>query len=305
MQEHKSLLERRIESGSGILVAEISPPKSADPDLVRAAARRYAGRVHALGVSDNRDGVCMSAVAAAALLVEAGIEPILHMVTRDRNRIALVSDYLGARALGIRNVLCTTGTHQTIGPARAARNVFDIDSVQLLCSLANLADDASLVGEICLDGASRMCLGAVASPYADPVEMQVMRLAKKVTAGARFLITQPIFDQVRFKAFWDKATQRGIPEQVAVVAGIRVLTDAASAKSYAAKRPNPILPDALLERLESKGDHKAQRAIGIQIAIETIAQLSHLKGIRGFEIRAEGDDEAVLEVIEQAGLGVD
>ena len=293
MPTEKSFLKKQIESGKPLLVAEISPPKSGDPGLVRAIASRYVGKVHALGVSDNRDGVCMSALAAALLLAQESIEPILHVVTRDRNRIALVSDYLGAQALGIRNVLCTTGTHQTLGPARAAKNVFDIDSIQLIRTFANL------------NGAPPMCLGAVANPYADPVEMQVLRLAKKVSAGAQFLISQPIFDLERFRAFWDKAAQRGIAEKAAVLLGIRVLTDAASARSYAARHPSPMIPEALLVRLSSETDKSAQRAVGIDIATETIQQLSSLKGVRGFEIRADGDDEAALEVMQRSGLRVD
>jgi methylenetetrahydrofolate reductase (NADPH) len=304
MPTEKSLLKDRIESGKPLLIAEISPPQSGDPELVRAVARRYVGKVHALGVSDNRDGACMSALAAASLLVQEGIEPILHMVTRDRNRIALVSDYLGAQALGIRNVLCTTGTHQTLGPARAAKNVFDIDSIQLIRTLANLSNDGAIVGEASLNGAAPICLGAVANPYADPVEMQVLRLAKKVSAGAQFLISQPIFDLERFRAFWDKAAQRGIAEKAAVLLGVRVLTDAASARNYAARRPSPMIPEALLARLSSKTDTSAQRAVGIDIATETIQQLSGLKGVRGFEIRADGDDEAALEVMQRSGLGV-
>jgi len=293
MPTEKSFLKKQIESGKPLLVAEISPPKSGDPGLVRAAARRYIGKVHALGVSDNRDGVCMSALAAALLLAQESIEPILHVVTRDRNRIALVSDYLGAQALGIRNVLCTTGTHQTLGPARAAKNVFDIDSIQLIRTFANL------------NGAPPMCLGAVANPYADPVEMQVLRLAKKVSAGAQFLISQPIFDLERFRAFWDKAAQRGIAEKAAVLLGVCVLTDAASARNYAARHPSPMIPEALLVRMSSETDKSAQRAVGIDIATETIQQLSSLKGVRGFEIRADGDDEAALEVMQRSGLRVD
>jgi methylenetetrahydrofolate reductase (NADPH) len=299
------MLHERIESGESIVIAEVSPPKSGDPWLVRATAKNYAGKVHALGVSDNRDGVCMSALAAASLLVQEGVEPILHMVTRDRNRIALVSDYLGAQALGIRNVLCTTGTHQTLGPASAAKNVFDVDSVQLIRTLANLAKDGSVVGEASFNGARPLCLGAVATPYADPVDMQVLRLAKKVSAGAQFLISQPVFDLERFRAFWYKVTQRGIHKKAAVLAGVRVLTDAEKARIYAAGRPRPMIPDALLERLSSQPDRAAERAAGIEIAVETLRQLSDLKGLRGFEIRADGDDEAALEVLERAGLGVD
>ena len=146
MSKQATGLQERIASGKAILLAEISPPRGADPAPVRAAAKRYAGKVHALGVSDNRDRVAMSALAAASLVAAEGVEPILHVTTRDRNRIALVSEALGAQALGIRNLLCTSGTHQTLGRFRAARNVFDIDSVQLLQTYAGLASDGAAGG---------------------------------------------------------------------------------------------------------------------------------------------------------------
>ena len=145
MERPQTQLRQRIESGKQLLVAELSPPKSGNPAPLLAAAKQYAGKVHALGISDNSDGACMSALAAASLVAAQGVEPILHMVTRDRNRTALVADYLGAQALGLGNMLCTTGTHQTLGPANQARAVFDLDSVQLLRTCATLTGNASVI----------------------------------------------------------------------------------------------------------------------------------------------------------------
>ncbi|HYW79491.1 MAG TPA: methylenetetrahydrofolate reductase [Thermoguttaceae bacterium] len=296
-------MQKRIESGGPILLAEYSPPLGGQPSVVRETAQRYAGKVHALGVSENRGRVGMSALAAASLVLAEGVEPILHVITRDRNRIALVSDYLGARALGIHNVLCTTGTHQTLGNFRAAKNVFDIDSTQLLQAYAGLAADASLVGESGINGFDPACLGAVTCSHADPAELQMMRLAKKVAAGAQFIITQPIFDVERFDAWFEQVTAGGIHEKVALLAGIQVLTDADQAKSLAESRPDPKIPEATLSRIVSAGDKAAQRTAGIEVAVETIQKLSAAKGLRGFEICGDGDDEAVLEVIEKSGLG--
>jgi len=303
MAEEKTELQRRIESGKPILVAEVSPPVSGDPGPVRDRAKRYAGHVHALGVSDNRDGVCMSALAAASLVASQGVEPILHVVTRDRNRIALVSDYLGARALGIGNLLCTSGTHQTLTRPRAARNVFDVDAIQLLRTYGNLATDGRLVGEEGVDGFGPACLGGVASPNADPLEMQLMRLAKKIAAGARFLITESVFDWGRFDAWWEEVTRRDLHRKVAVLAGIRVLTGADEAKAYARQRPDPRVPGAVVDRIASGADPGARRAAGIEIAVETIRRLASQDGLRGFSIVGGGDDDAALEVIERAGLG--
>lgn len=305
MASEKSALQQRIESGKPLLIVESAPPKGSNPDAIIALVKKLSGKVHALGISDNRDGVCMAALAGAALAARAGIEPILHLVTRDRNRIALLSECLGAQALGIRNILCTTGTHQTLGPARAARNVFDIDSIQMLQALAGLGTDGSLVGEAGLNGSGPCCLGGVAAPFADPLELQISRVAKKIKAGAQFLITQPVYDLERFGAWWQEITRRGLQRQTAFVAGIRVLTDAAQAAAYAAQRPVPRIPAGMLERLAAKSGAAAQRAEGIAIAIETIERLKSLEGLRGFELRTDGDEDAVLEIIEKSKLGTE
>jgi methylenetetrahydrofolate reductase (NADPH) len=299
-----SELQARIDSGKQILLAELSPPKSADGIRLRERARLYAGTVHALGVSDNRDGVAMSALAAASLVKQEGVEPILHVVTRDRNRIALVSEGLGAQALGINNILCTTGTHQTLGPARSAKGVFDIDSTQLLHAYANLAVDGSLVGEEPFDKSGPFCLGAAISQHADPVELQVIRLAKKIEAGAKFVITQPVFDIDRFEAFWSDVVSRGCHEKVAILAGIRPLMNADDAETCAATRPSPKIPDVVLERLTARASVAEQQAEGVAIAVETIERLAQVSGLRGFAIEGSGNDEAALEVIAQSGLGV-
>jgi methylenetetrahydrofolate reductase (NADPH) len=296
-------LQERIESGQSILLAEISPPRGADAAAVREAATRLSGRVHALGISDNRDRVSMSALAASSLVAGEGLEPILHMTTRDRNRIALVSEALGAQALGIRNLLCTSGTHQTLGRFRAAKNVYDIDSIQLLASCAGLADDRLLLGESSLEGAGPFCLGAVAAPFADPLELQIGRLVKKTQAGARFLVTQPVFDLDRFGAWWQEVTRHGIHEKAAFVAGIQPLVGDHLADAQSGKRPLARVPETLLARIASKGDPVAQRATAIEIAVETIGRLSGLDGLRGFSIGGDGDLETALEVIEKSGLG--
>ncbi len=304
MTQQKTELEQRIESGKQILAAEIVPPRGADAGIVRAWAKLYAGKVHALGVSDNRSDVRMAALAAAALLAAEGIEPILHVVTRDRNRVALISECLGAQALGVRNLLCTTGTTLTFGAFANAKNVFDVDSIQLLQLVNELDVNGSSMGGEDIENGGPLCLGAVATPYADPMEMQVMRLAKKVTAGAKFIITPPVFDVERFMVWWDEVTQRSLGERVAILAGVQPLTSYQQAKSYAGRRPNPMIPRYILERLSSKTDEKAQWAEGITIAAETIERLAGVEGLRGFEIRGDGDNDAAIEVIEKSGLRV-
>ena len=303
MDIEPTALQQRITAGKPLVLAEISPPQGGDPAVVRDVARRLAGKFHAVGVSDNRDHVAMSALAAATLVAGEGVEPILHVVTRDRNRIALVSDALGAQALGIRNLLCTSGTHATLGPFRTAKSVFDVDAVQLLDTYANLAKNGSLVGASEIAGAGPFCLGGVASPNADPLELQVLRMAKKAGNGAQFLITPPVFDLDRFNAWWQEVSRRGLPEKVAIVAGIEALGNGEKAAELAGKRPRPRVPEALLARLSAGADRAAQRAAGIAVAVETIERLRAVKGLRGFQICLDGDVDAALEVVQKASLG--
>jgi methylenetetrahydrofolate reductase (NADPH) len=198
--------------------------------------------------------------------------------------------------LGIRNILCTSGTHQTLQAFSSAKNVFDIDATLLLQSCKDLEKNALIVGEDSIAGLSPFCLGGVASPYADPIELQLPRLAQKISAGAQFLITQPVFELERFGLWWKEVTSRQLPERAAFIAGIRILTDAAKVKAFAEKRPLPMVPDAIIARLASKTD-KACRAEGIKIALETIEKLSSIKSLRGFEIVCDEDPQAAIEVL--------
>jgi methylenetetrahydrofolate reductase (NADPH) len=302
MKNNGSKLQEHIRSGKSMLLAEIKPPKSADPDVVRKIVKKFSSHVNALGISDNRDEVSMSALAAAAIAVSEGMEPILHMVTRDRNRIGLISDCLGAYALGIRNLLCTGGGHQSLGRFKTAKNVYDMDPVQLMQSVNTMTSSADEIGEDNIKDAGKFCLGGVANPFADPVEMQNLLLGKKISAGAEFFITQPVFDFDRFGAWWKKITETGMDKKAAFIPGIIILTDAAKAKEYAGERPSPMIPDKLLKRLSSKQGKDNQREEGMKIASEILEQLSSLKGLRGFEISCDDDNEAVLDLVRKTGL---
>ncbi|MGA2065637.1 MAG: methylenetetrahydrofolate reductase [Thermoguttaceae bacterium] len=302
MSQTVTRLAQRIASGQPLVMVEMAPPAGADPAPLREAAKRYAGKVDALALSDNRDRVSMSALAAAAIVAGEGIEPILHVTTRDRNRIALVSEALGACALGLRNVLCTSGTHQTLGPFRAARSVYDIDVVQLLQAFSGLAADGSMVGQPGFAGAGPFCLGAAASPAADPLELQLSRLRKKVTAGAAFLVTQPVWDLERFGAWWSEVTRRGLPQQVAILAAVRPLAEADLAEPREGKPPSERIPPAAIQRVASADGPAARRAAAVGLALETIQKLSGLAGLRGWSISADGDLDAPLEILDKSGL---
>jgi methylenetetrahydrofolate reductase (NADPH) len=298
MTQEKSQLLKRLESGKQVVLAEITPPQAPDAAFIRAVAKAFAGKVHALGVCDNREAVQMSALAAASIMVFEGMEPVLHMATRDRNRTALISDSIGAQAMGIHNILCTSGTHQSLLPFHAAKNVYDVDATILLQSLRGLDKNASIVGEKNIPGQTPLCLGAVASPNADPLELQMPRLAQKIFAGAQFVVTQPVFDFNRFDLWWKEVTNRGLQTKAAFIAGIKVLTDIESAKAYAEKRPTPMVPEEVIKRLASKSDKNACRKEGIKIALESMERLSAMPGLRGFEINCNGDREAALEVLD-------
>jgi len=295
MPQEKTALQKRIESKKPIIIAEVAPPKSLDVAPIRALAKKIAGKVHALGISDNRDSIRMSAMAAASIVFAEKIEPILHMATRDRNRIALFSDCIGAQALGIRNILCTSGTHQSLLSIEDAKNVFDFDATLLL---RELGKNTLLVNGNTPDGRTPLCLGAVASPFADPMALQLARIEQKISAGAQFLITPPIFDLDRFGTWWKEVTVRRLHEKAAFIAGIKVLTDASSAREYATKRPIPMVPDSVINRLASKSDPRASRAEGISIATEIIKKLSGVDGIRGFEIVCDDDLDAAIEMLD-------
>ena len=298
MPQDTTALQKRIESGKPVIIAEIAPPKALDAAPIRSLVRNVAGKVHALGISDNRDSIRISALAAAAVVLDENVEPIMHMVTRDRNRIALLSDCIGAQVLGVRNILCTSGTHQSLLPADETKNVFDFDATLLLQSCRDLGKNTAPINGNAVNGRTFLCLGAVASPFAGPLELQIARIDQKISAGAQFLVTPPIFDLDLFNKWWKEVTARGLHKKTAFIAGIKVLTDASAATEYAAKRPVPMVPDSIINRLSSKSDPKAGKAEGIAIATEIINKLSGIDGIRGFEIVCDDDLEAALEILD-------
>ncbi len=295
MNTKHSTFKDLIQSGDTVVTVELMPPASGVPEAFKETVGRMKGRVHAVGISDNRTRIGMSALAAASLAASAGVTPIMHMVTRDRNRIALLSDLMGAQALGIANLLVTTGTHQTLGRFRAAKNVFDIDSIQLL-------KECSGKGTILENGASPagLCVGATAAPFADPAALQLVRLGKKVSVGASFVVTQSVFDTDRFADWWRSVTAKGLQEKTAVIAGIQALLTPDEVAAATAKRPDPRIPETTLKRLSGASNLRGE---GIAVAVETIKKLRSVKGLRGFDIRCDGDPDAALEIIDKSGLG--
>jgi methylenetetrahydrofolate reductase (NADPH) len=326
-----SRLERLLADGRFAVTAELGPPKGADVDLVSSKAELLAPVVDAVNITDNQTAIVrMSSVAAAKIALESGCEPVMQMTCRDRNLLAIQSDIVGAWALGIRNVLCLSGDHQRFGNHPSSKNVFDVDSIQLVQVVARMRSDGVFAnGEPIRDSrrgpvnAPRMFVGAAASPLADPRGIRVPRLAKKVAAGARFVQTQLIFDVAGFEAYMRDVVERGLHERVAVLAGVMPAKSARALtymdKNLAGVRVPANLIDRMrhaeegaresvagsdddAERARKKAVREAARAEGIGIAVELIDQLRDIEGVRGVHIMAVEWEEAVPEIVTKAGL---
>ena len=302
MSESPTMLESKLREGKFVVTAEAGPPRGARPEVVQEKARLLSGCVDACNVTDNQTSVVrMSSLASCKLLLEEGVEPVMQMVCRDRNRIAAQSDLLGAAALGIRNVLCLSGDHQTFGDHPQAKNVFDIDSIQLLQIARRMRDEGKFQSGEDVDGRPQLFLGAAANPFADPFQIRVPRLAKKVKAGAQFIQTQCVFNLDKFEEWMRGVRDRGLHEQVHILAGITPIKSLPMARHMATKVAGMDVPDALIERV--KGVLKKERKKeGIKIAVEAIQRLKEIEGIRGVHIMAIEWEEAVPEIVRAAGL---
>jgi methylenetetrahydrofolate reductase (NADPH) len=258
--------------------------------------------VDAVNVTDNQTSVVrMSSFSSCVLLTQLGINPVLQMVTRDRNRIAIQSDLLGAAALGINNVLCLSGDHQKFGDHAAAKNVYDVDSINLIQTVKYMRDEGKFLGGDEINGVPRFFIGAAANPFADPFEFRVVRLAKKVAAGAQFIQTQCIYNVDRFKQWMEQVRDRGLHEKVHILGGVTPMKSLGMANYMKKMVPGMDVPDELIARI--KGVDKEKRAEeGIKICIETIQELKEIEGVHGVHIMAIEWEEKVPEIAEQAGL---
>jgi methylenetetrahydrofolate reductase (NADPH) len=297
-----SKLQQILIQGKFAVTAEVGPPRGANASVVREKANLLKGYVDAINVTDNQTAIVrMSSIASCAHLVQMGLEPVMQMVTRDRNRIALQSDIMGAYSLGVRNMLCLTGDHQTFGSQPGAMNVFDIDSVHLINTVKTMRDEGKDMSGFELNEAPRMFIGAAENPFADPFEYRVVRLAKKVAAGADFIQTQCVYDMQRFKEWIAQARDKGLTDKVHILAGVTPLKSARMAKYMATKVSGITIPEALIKRME--GTPKEQMATeGIKICLETIQELKSIKGVHGIHLMAIEWEEKVPEIVKAAGL---
>jgi len=297
-----SRLEKILRSGQFAVTGECGPPRGADAEVIRKKCQLLKGKADAFNITDNQTSVVrMSYIASAVIMMQEGMEPTMQMVCRDRNRIAIQSDILGGAALGIKNMLCLSGDHQKFGDHPQAKNVFDLDSIQLIQTVRRMRDEGKFLGGDEIKGVPKLFIGAAENPFADPFEIRVPRLAKKIAAGAEFIQTQCIFNVPKFKEWMKGVVDRGLHEKCFILGGVTPFKSFGMARYMAKNVPGMDVPEDMLKRMKDAPKEK-QADEGITIAIETIQQLKEMEGIAGVHIMAIEWEEKVGEIAEKAGL---
>lgn len=295
-----SNLERLLESGQFAVTAEAGPPKGTSSKVVQRKGELLKHCCDALNVTDNQTAIVrMSSLSGCVLLKEMGVEPVLQMVVRDRNRLALQGDILGAAALGIRNVLCLSGDHQQFGNHPAAKGVYDIDSIQFVQMVKTMRDEHKFLNGEEISGDVPFFIGAAANPFADPFEFRVIRLAKKVSAGADFIQTQGIFDMPKFIEWMKMVRDRGLDEKTHILAGLIPIKSVGMARYMRNNVSGLSVPKEIVDRM---ADAKEPKEEGVKICLETIEQLKEVDGIHGIHIMAVAWEDIVSRIVEEAGL---
>lgn len=299
--KYASQLEQILRAGKFAVTAEVGPPKSGDAQVIEKKAKLVRGCADAFNVTDNQTAIVrMSSVAGSHLLIEKGLEPVLQVTCRDRNRIGIQSDLLGAYALGIRNILCLTGDHMFGGNHPQARKVYDLDSVILTEMVCGMKAGKFQCGEE-LTPAPNFFVGAVENPFAPPYEYRPHRLKKKAEAGAQFIQTQMIFNVARLKEFMGRVCDMGLHEQLFILAGVGPLKSPGMARYMRDSVAGCEVPNELVKRMEGTPKEK-WREEGIRICVEIIQQMQDIPGIAGVHIMAIEWEEAVPKIVEQAKL---
>lgn len=298
-----SRLERLLESGSFVVTAELGPPKGPDVEVIRKKAALLRGVSDAVNITDNQTAIVrLSSVAACALLVQEGLEPVMQMTCRDRNRLAIQADLFGAVSLGVRNLLCLSGDHQVFGNHPGAKNVYDLDSVQLISLARRLADEGLTLSGDPVEGVVPLFVGGAANPFGDPFELQVLRVAKKAAAGAQFIQTQCIFDISRFREFMKRMVDLGVDTRTHILAGVMPLKSAGAARYINNNVAGIYVPEEIVKRMSAAGKGQKARDEGLRIAAETIQEVMHVPGVHGVHLMAVEWEEAVQPLTEMAGL---
>ena len=298
----ESKLEKILAAGHYAVTSECGPPRGSDGAVLDTKGALLKEYVDVVNVTDNQTAMTrLCSLAASIRLKQAGLEPVLQMVTRDRNRIALQSDILGAASFDINHILCLTGDHQSFGDCKSGQNVHDLDSMQLMQVVRRMRDDALFINGDEIKTPPAMFVGAAANPFADPFEIRVPRLAKKVAAGAEFIQTQCIYNMDRFEEWMKGVRDRGLHEKTYILAGVTPFKNAGMAKYMKNRVPGIDVPAELVKRMSDTPKEK-QAEEGIAICLETIQRLKEIEGICGFHIMAIEWEEKVPEIVEKAGL---
>lgn len=294
-------LKEKIESNQFVVCGEIGPPQSCNGDVIRSKSRHFKGNVDAVNITDNQSAVArLSSIASAKILLEEGLEPIMQMTCRDRNRLAIQSDLMGAAALGIKNVLCLTGDYQKFGDQPEAKGVFDLDSVQLIATAAKL-NDGFLLSDTEMKKPTDFFIGAAANPFAQPFEMRLIRLYKKIEAGARFIQTQPVFDLDTFIRWMDKVVEMGLHERCAILAGVMPVKSARALQYMKKEIPGVKINDEYIDRMQDAPEPKDE---GVKITVEIIKELKKIKGLRGIHLMPMLWESITPIIIKETGLNI-
>ncbi len=296
-----SRLEKVLIAGEFAVTSELGPPQNANPEVIKKKAQHCLGKVDGVNITDNQTAIVRtSSIAAASIAISCGIEPIVQMVCRDRNRIAMQSDILGAAALGVKNLLCLSGDHQSFGNHPQAKGVYDLDSMQLIAMVKKMRDDKRfLCDDPIKEHEPRLFIGAVANPFADPFEFRVLRLAKKTEAGADFIQTQCIFDIDRFSKWMEMVVKEGLHKKTYILAGLMPVR---SHKALVYMKNNVAgmsIPDEIIKRMEAAKEPKEK---GIEICIEMIEQIKNIEGVAGIHLMPIGWESITPVLLERAGL---
>lgn len=298
----ESKLEKLLSKGRFVVTCECGPPKGSNRKIIEKKAEIIKDYVDAVNVTDCQTAVVrMSSIASCVILKSLGIEPIMQMTCRDRNRIAIQSDILGAYALGIRNILCLSGDHQKFGNHPTAKNVFDMDSIHLIQTVRKMRDENRVLSGDELDGEVKMFIGAAENPFADPFNFRAIRLAKKVNAGCDFIQTQCIYNIEKFEKWMEQVRDRGLHKKVYILAGVTPLKSVGMAKYMKEKVAGMDIPEEIINRLKGVPKEKVADE-GIKICVETIERLKKIEGVSGVHIMAIEWEEKVPEIVRQAGL---
>lgn len=294
-----SNLERLLKDGQFVVCGEMIPPQGADKAVILRKCGYFKGVVDAVNLTDNQTAIVrMSSVMSSAFALEGGVEPILQMTCRDRNRLAQQSDILGAYAAGVKNILCLTGDYQSFGNHADAKGVFDLDSIQLISMVAGMNEGKFLSGDE-MKAPPRMFIGGAANPFGEPFGLRIMRLGKKIRAGVQFIQTQPVFDIPRFERWLKAVRDEGYDKQVYILAGVMPVKSVKALTYMKESVPGMSIADDYIKRMQSAEDPKEE---GVRICVEIMKQLREMPGISGIHIMPVMWESITQRLVEEAGM---